>query len=139
MKKLLFAFPVLCALALFSCKKDKDNAPDLEDDRYIQSWSASATGGEFDPYKIGFDIQPNGTGKFRYYLPASPEVQTALNWTFIAGDSIKVDFTCDDFPEYKFELRALANAQGSLAPGIYYRIKKSDPADRVYRGTLTLD
>jgi hypothetical protein len=141
MKKILFALTALCGLALFSCSKDNgdDNNPALDSKRYIKYWAADANGGELDGYVSGFSIEPNGIGQFNYKLPASATGQASLTWAPIAGDSIKVEFTCDLFPEYKFELRALANAEATLAPGIYYRIKKSDPADRVYSGTLTLD
>ena len=142
MKKLLFAVSAVCGIVLMSCSKDKDNnTPNtgLDGKRYIKYWAADANGGEMDDHVSGFNIEPNGVGQFNFKLPASATGQTPLTWSLIAGDSIKVEFTSDNFPEYKFELRALANAEATLAPGVYYRIKKNDPSDRVYRGMLTLD
>ena len=139
MKKILLAFLAGILLAMTSCSKDKSDNAGLDKSRYIRAWYGTATAGELIGYSMFCDVKSNGVGTFAYYFPGNPEVLKPLTWSKIAGDSIKVEFTCDDFPEYKFELRALSNADASLAPGVYYRIKKNDPSERVYRGPMTLD
>jgi hypothetical protein len=144
MKKTFLAITILSGIVLGSCSKDKDNnnAPALDGNRYIKAWAASTSVGELNDYSMNFEFVAGGTGTFRYLTTVGSVdmyVTKPANWSLIPGDSIKVEFTCDNFPDYKFEYRGLSNAGGTYAPGIYYRIKKTDAADRVLLGSFGLD
>ena len=140
MKKLVPIVICLAALpGIFSCSKDKSEPVETPTLNYVKHWAANAEDGELKGYSLNVDVQANGVGSFNYALPSSAYTSTPISWKGLPKDSIQMDFTCNDFPEYRFEFHGKANPGLNYTDGYYIRIRKTNANERTYRGIMTFD